>query len=130
MNDGNKAVELQKPAVDDLLTRLEQERPDLPVVLLGVEPLVKFRSSFWVSRAKTFTSNLRSMVGRHQNVVGFIDPYSDPWITGTGSTANPNGSGNSDQYVGSDGVHLSVAGTRYYQKRVVDELRQLPLPVP
>jgi len=128
MNDGNKAVELQKPAVDALLTQLEEERPDLPVVLLGVEPLVKYRSSFWMSRGKTFTSNLKSMVGRHQNVVGFIDPFTSPWITGTGTTASPNGSGNSDRYVGSDGVHLSVAGTRYYQQRVVDELRQLPLP--
>jgi lysophospholipase L1-like esterase len=128
INDGYKAVELQRPAVDALLSQLEEARPDLPVVLLGVEPLVAYHSSYWMSRGKTFTSNLRSMVGRHQNVVGFIDPFTSPWLTGNGSTAKPTGNGNSDEYVGSDGVHLSAAGARYYQDRIVDELRKLPLP--
>jgi hypothetical protein len=129
VNDGLRSADLHRPAVDTLLTQLEQQRPDLPVVLLGIEPLPgTYRSAYWINRANGFSATLKSMVGRHQNVVGFIDPFTNPWLTGTGNIAKPTGDGNGDQYVGSDGVHLGAAGIRYYQQRVVDELRQLPLP--
>lgn len=129
INDGLKAGDLHRPAVDKLLTDLENARPDLPVVLLGIEPLGgAYLTPYWTSRGAAFTATLKSMVGRHQNVVGFIDPYTNPWLTGTGSTAKPTGDGNRDQYVGTDGIHLSAAGTRYYQQRVADALRTLPLP--
>lgn len=129
INDGLKVADLHRPAVDKLLNRLEEERPDLPVVLLGIEPLSgAYRSPYWVGRNKAFTATLKSMVGRHQNVVGFIDPYTDPWLTGTGSSSKPAGDGNADKYIGTDGIHLNAAGQKYYQQRVVDALRSLPLP--
>ena len=129
VNDGNRPPDAFRPAVEALLNRLDEERPDLPVVLLGLEPVPgAYRTGYWQTRANALTDTLKSMVGRHQNVVGFIDPFTNPWLTGTGSIAKPTGDGNGDKYIGSDGVHLSAAGTRYYQQRVTDELAKLPLP--
>ena len=48
-----------------------------------------------------------------------------PWITGTGSTANPVGDGNADTYVGADGVHPNDAGHRYIARRMALALEQV-----
>ena len=57
----------------------------------------------------------------NQAVAAFGDPYTffipqsgtvaeKAWLSGTGTTAATNGSGNSDLYVGADGVHENQAG--------------------
>src|SRR5690606_16696266 len=106
----------------------EAARPNLPVVLVGVEPLFYARRSWRLAHYSALTANFAGMVGRHKNVVGFIDPYTDPWLTGSGFVTNPVGDGNQDQYVGKDGIHLGGDGQQYYQGRIVAELRKLPLP--
>lgn len=123
LNDARMDSAEHRAAVNKLLNELEAARPDLPVVLEGIEPI-----GLYPAQAKAMTATLASMVGRHQNVVGFIDPYTSPWLTGTGSIANPKGDGNRDRYLGKDNIHLSAAGMVYYQQRVADALRALPLP--
>jgi lysophospholipase L1-like esterase len=39
-------------------------------------------------------------------------------LTGNGSAASPNGSGNADRYTGTDGTHPSIAGAMYRAKRI------------
>jgi len=119
----------QLTAVEKLLADVERIRPDLPVVLIGVEPLYYARRTWRIAHYSALTSNLAAMVGRHPNVVGFIDPYTDTWLTGSGYAGNPVGDGNQDQYVGKDGIHLDGDGQAYYQGRIADELKDLPLPV-
>jgi hypothetical protein len=99
------------------------------VVLVGIEPLYYARRTWRIAHYSALTSNLAAMVGRHSNVVGFIDPYTDTWLTGSGYAGNPVGDGNQDQYVGKDGIHLDGEGQEYYQGRIADELKDLPLPV-
>lgn len=120
--------EVHRAAVDRFLTDVARVRPDLHVVLVGIEPLGIRLAPVWGERARAMTANLAAMVGRHPNVVGFIDPYTDPWLTGTGSITNPKGDGNQDDYIGLDGVHPSVAGVRYYVGRIVEGLAPLTLP--
>jgi hypothetical protein len=67
------------------------------------------------------------MAEEHPNVVGFIDPYTPNWLTGTGSTAEPSGSGNQDRYIGVDGHHPNGAGQAFYQRKIVAELKKLPI---
>jgi hypothetical protein len=117
-----------RAALEKFLDDVERVRPDLPVVIAGIQPAWFTKSQTRAPHFIALTSNFAGMVGRHENVVGFIDPYTDPWITGTGSTANPKGDGNQDIYVGKDGVHLNSAGQAYYQGRIVDELKDLPVP--
>jgi hypothetical protein len=120
--------EAHRTALDRYLDDVAAIRPDLPVVLVGVEPIDITKTSQMAPHYRALTSNLAGMVGRHRNVVGFIDPYTDPWLTGTGSTADPHGDGNQDIYVGRDGAHLSGDGQEYYQGRIVEALKKLPLP--
>lgn len=121
-------AEAHRAAVDAYLDDLARIRPDLPVVLVGIEPLGRYQASYWDTRSRTMNATLAATVGRHPNVIGFIDPYTDRWLTGTGSIAAPKGDGNQDVYVGTDGVHLSVAGVAYYVGRVVSGLREVRLP--
>lgn len=125
---GSYSAEAHRAAVDDYLDDLARVRPDLPVVLVGIEPLGRYQASYWDTRSRTMNATLAATVGRHPNVIGFIDPYTDRWLTGTGSIAAPKGDGNQDVYVGTDGVHLSVAGVRYYVGRIVAALREVRLP--
>lgn len=122
------SAEAHRAAVDAYLDDLARIRPDLPVVLVGIEPLGRYQASYWDTRSRTMNATLAATVGRHPNVIGFIDPYTDRWLTGTGSITAPKGDGNQDVYVGTDGVHLSVAGVAYYVGRVVSGLREVRLP--
>lgn len=125
---GAYTPEVHRAAVDAYLDDLARVRPDLPVVLVGIEPLGRYQSPYWDTRARTMNATLAATVGRHPNVIGFIDPYTDRWLTGTGSIVDPKGDGNQDMYVGTDGVHPSVAGVAYYVGRIVTELREVRLP--
>jgi hypothetical protein len=115
-----------RAALERFLDDVVQARPGLPVVIVGIEGASYSRGN--VSHYSQLTSNFAGMVGRRDNVMGFIDGYSDPWLTGTGSTATPKGDGNQDQYIGSDGYHLNGPGQTYYQGRLTEELRDIPLP--
>ncbi len=116
-------------ALEKLLDDVEAARPDLPVVLVGVEPLYYARRTWRLAHYSALTANFAGMVGRHENVVGFIDPYTHPWLTGSGYAGHQVGDGNQDQYVGKDGIHLNGDGQEYYQDRIADELEEMPLPV-
>lgn len=127
MNDGPHAGSEHEAAVNSLLSELEASDPGLPVILLGTEPIpgALQADAWWARQSATLTSTLAGMAEHHPNVVGFIDPFTDPWITGSGSFTNPKGDGNADQYIGKDSIHPSIAGVSYYQSRVVAELRKL-----
>lgn len=128
INDLNWGADAQRDAMDAFLDRVAAARPDLPVVLVGIEPLsystVRDQSD---PRFQAMDANFAVVAARHSNVVGVIDPYAADWLTGTGSTASPAGDGNQDQYVGIDGVHLNAEGQAYYQGRIADELRPMLL---
>ena len=133
INDGQYFSPAQHlAAVEAYVNRVAEVRPDLPIVLIGIEPIKIGRDLTSAEKADfdAKTQNLRSMVGRHRNVVGFIDPYTEQWLTGTGSTDAPTGVGNQDQYVGPGGSHLSAAGQEYYQALVKTRLAGLPATLP
>lgn len=98
------------------LDRVSRARPDLPVVLVTLEPLsyngLRDQTG---SRFEALNANFADVAAHHSNV-----------LTGTGNS-HPAGDGNQDQYVGSDGVHLNASGQAYYQGRIVDGLRLLNL---
>ena len=114
-----------RAALEKFLDDVAQARPGLPVVIAGIEGASFSRNN--PAHYGQLTSNFAGMVGLHDNVMGFIDGYTDPWLTGTGSTAAPKGDGNQDQYIGRDTYHLNGDGQAYYQGRITDELRDIPL---
>ncbi|MDR7087409.1 hypothetical protein J2X11_002248 [Aeromicrobium panaciterrae] len=126
LNDRWFSASAHREAMDKFLDRVAEVRPDLPVVLLSLEPL-----SYLGVDDRTFArywelnANFASVAATHPNVVGVIDPFTADWITGTGSSVHPKGDGNQDQFVGLDEIHLNGAGQAYYQTRVADELRPM-----
>jgi hypothetical protein len=131
LNDRSWSANTQRDALHAFLDDVAEVRPDLPIVLVTLEPL-----SFFGARDQDYpqyralNANFAPEAAEHPNVVGVIDPYTADWITGTGSTAQPAGDGNADQYVGSDGIHLNGAGQAYYQGRIAEELRPMLLSAP
>lgn len=124
INDLDWSAAEHREAMDAFLSRVAAVRPDLPVVLVSIEPL-SYNGFHDQSdpRFKALNDNFAEVAARHSNVVGVIDPYTADWLTGTGSSSNPKGDGNQDQYVSSDGVHFNAAGQAYFQQRIVEELR-------
>lgn len=58
--------------------------------------------------------------------VYYVDVAStSPWIDGTGKIGATTGTGNSDVYIGGDGIHLSIAGHRYVRERLAPKLRTI-----
>ena len=126
INDAEASTAAYAAAVNQFLDRVAQVRPGLPVVVVGIEPV---KIPFQTHQANLTAENdlLRSIVARHSNVVGFIDPYGENWLTGTGNTLYPTGDGNQDQYIrGEDGTHLTPAGQDYYEGRIAARLATLP----
>ena len=123
----NWTPEQHRAAVDQFLTDLERVRPDLPVVIVGVQGIYYTRRHWRYAHYKALNDNLAAMVEEHENVAGFIDGFTDPWFTGTGSTEAPQGDGNQDLYIGGDG-HPNGDGQAYFQSRIAEELKKLRLP--
>ncbi len=119
--------EQHRAAVDAFLSELERVRPDLPVVLVGVQGIYYTRRHWRYAHYKALNDNLAAMVQKHPNVAGFIDGFTDPWFTGTGSTEAPQGDGNQDLYIEGDG-HPNGDGQAYFQSRIAEELKKLALP--
>jgi lysophospholipase L1-like esterase len=58
-------------------------------------------------------------------ITAAVTAFNDPdgaWMTGTGSTAAPTGTGNCDVYVSADGVHPNDAGHTYLAGRLADAM--------
>ena len=126
INDVHFSAAAQRLALDKFLDDVAEARPELPVVLVTLEPVSYTGVTDQTDpRFRALNDNFDGVAERHPNVVGVIDPYSADWLTGAGSTAHPTGDGNQDLYVGADGVHLNAAGQIYYQGRIADELRQM-----
>ena len=128
INDVGFSLAEHRDAVDRFLTRIEERAHSVPIVLIGLEPLsTSAISDEPIDQFVTMTGALKDMAAKHPNVVGFIDPYTPNWLTGTGSTNAPTGTGNQDEYIGIDGIHPNGAGQMFYQQRIVAELRKLPV---
>lgn len=56
--------------------------------------------------------------GEVLNGLGTVIASQASWITGTGNTSAPTGTGNADLYIGPDGVHPNDAGHVYLSRRV------------
>jgi len=49
-------------------------------------------------------------------------PVLDQWITGTGNTGAPTGTGNADVFMYPPGVHPNQDGHDYYARRLYDDI--------
>ena len=129
INDGPPFTRLQhRKAVKDFLDDVHRVRPDLPIVLVGVEPV-----AFWYAPdvpLKHFLDreeNLLCEMRTHPQVRGVVQSYRENWLTGTGYIDHKMHDGNQDEYIGKDWIHPTAAGVAFYQRKVVAALRTMTL---
>lgn len=112
------------PSADQLFKLLRLRLPNARIVATG--PLAAY--------GLYKLEHLLILLGRDSiknaaeaNGVAFVDNIGEQWITGNGTVAAPNGSGNADLYTDPDGLHFSPAGHEYLATRLAENLRRLGL---
>lgn len=85
------------------------------------QPRANFDAAYNV-KADAYNAALQEAVSGLANV-RYID--TSTWFTGTGNSASPNNTGNSDALVQGDGTHLTQAGHDYFAFRLGSEIRAL-----
>lgn len=113
-------------AMRDFFTRWRTVRPDTPIVWQGLEPQSYFESVYTSAAIIAREEAQRAVAMADENVIGVILPAKENWLTGTGKTTAPNGTGNQDFVTGPDGIHPSVFGCR--QNGVLVSERLAPIP--
>lgn len=108
-------------AATDYFTAVRAALPDCKLIFMeGFAPPVGF-STFndeYIAIRTALQSDLAS-VG-----VYYIDiATSSAWFDGSGYAGATTGVGNSDIYIGNDGVHPNIAGHNYIKKRLAPKLR-------
>ena len=123
-NDGFRTPEEYEQDALDYYAAVAAVRPDLPIVVAGVEPLYYFR----IPQGEALNDALRRAAAAAPNVVGFVDGYGEGWLTGSGSIARPQGDGNQDTYIARDDYHLSGDGARFWVGLTVERIAAMRLP--
>lgn len=119
INDDNQAT-LQADAAAyyaAIATRL----PGVPIVVVGTQDLAGTPSAARLANAAA----VKAAALAAPNVVKYVDPIAEAWITGTGKTTAPAGDGNADLFIGPDGVHPSQAGHDYLARQYAAVLQDV-----
>lgn len=112
-------------AMKAFFARWRTVRPDTPVVWQGLEPQSYFENIYTAQAIVDREEVLRATAAADANVIGTILPAKENWLTGSGNIVAPNGTGNQDFNIGSDGVHLSSGGTRLNSALVFERLKSI-----
>ena len=67
---------------------------------------------------------IKAAVGSRPNFF-FVDNVAENWQTGNSTVAHPNGSGNNDAYLSSDGIHPTLTGHKYLAGLLARDLRAI-----
>lgn len=113
-------------AMEAFFEKVRFERGDLPVVWQGVEPQSFFEATYTIPTIKAREEAMAEVAADDPNVIGIILCAEEEWLTGTGKTSAPSGSGNQDYIIGPDGVHLSKWGTLWNGVMVHERLKSMP----
>lgn len=118
INDSTSGLDVELSAYFDAIVAA---RPDMPVFVCGPwAPSDVSRSS------QTSKFGLIKTAAEAHGFV-FLDNFTTPWITGTGTEAAPAGDGNADIMTATDGTHVNSTGRIYLATRLAEAInRNLP----
>lgn len=109
-------------AMQAFFTRFKSVRPDTPIIWQGIEPQSYFENIYTSAAMVARENALAAVALAEPNVIGVIKCANENWLTGTGNTGAPNGTGNQDFVTGGDGVHLSAYGTQFIGSLVAERI--------
>ena len=125
INDEPYAKAVIKAAALQLYADVKDIRPEIPVYTFGAEPLAGYRGA----NGLAVNEAIQEASAESDNVEGFIDGFTVPWLTGTGNDAAPVGDGTQDEFIGPDTFHPSAIGNDWLTSLLVNELAHLPADV-
>lgn len=119
-NDSGSSLSTVTTAANGFWNAVKAARPDLPIVVVGVEsgPLVGFDPA----TLDALNTALITAAEANANVAAAIDMRTEPWVTGAGHDGTPAGDGNADFFISIDGRHPTRAGSENLAMRLTDEL--------
>lgn len=107
-----------------LYSRIATDLPGTKVIVVGPESYNNASNTGAANLANRDAVKAAALAA--PNVVGFIDPMAEAWVTGTGTTTSPAGNGTADLYHnGANLNHLSKAGNRYYAEKLATAIAAL-----
>lgn len=120
-------------AADLLYSTIETALPNTEIFVIGCwsptgspgSGITNTDNTLKASAAAAGIPFISPVTGEIYNGAGVLIATHGPWITGTGNTSAPTGSGNADIYIGSDGVHPTDAGHAYIARRVYAAVKEL-----
>ncbi len=119
--DVSSGVNELRDAVIDLIQQTRIILPKLPIVTLAIMPAATGPSQIYLDKENEIREAVESL---NDPLIKFIPISTDPtgsWLTGTGFENSPNGTGNSDIYLGgvdgSDSTHPNDLGHQYLGTR-------------
>lgn len=96
--------------------------PIVPIVATGVVTGGSIALSVNQSIEAVVAAQIATLQAAGDNMLFYVPASLDPggaWITGTGNTGAPNGTGNADFDIQSDNLHMSVAGSSLYARKAM-----------
>lgn len=122
-DNGTSSATIQSNATA-LYNRVATDLPSTKVIVVGPESYNDASNTSTINLANR--NAVKAAALDAPNVVGFVDPMAEQWITGTGNSTSPTGDGNADIYHNGGNLnHLTKAGNRYYAEKVASAIASL-----
>jgi lysophospholipase L1-like esterase len=102
----------------------------VPIIVLGIWPDATGPSAALLSTENDVKTAVATFSDANTYYVPIANDPVQAWMTGTGHNTSPSGTGNSDAYTASDGVHPSDIGRLYEVQREVAALRNVIQQIP
>ena len=102
----------------------------MPIIVLGIWPDATGPSAALLSTENDVKTAVATFSDANTYYVPIANDPVQAWMTGTGHNTSPTGTGNSDAYTASDGVHPSDIGRLYEVQREVAALRNVIQQIP
>jgi lysophospholipase L1-like esterase len=102
----------------------------VPIIVLGIWPDATGPSGGVLSTENDIKTAVANFSDPNTYFIPIANDPVQAWMTGTGHNTAPTGTGNSDAYTASDGVHPSDIGRLYEVQRYVAALRNVIQQIP
>lgn len=111
-------------AVTEFIQARAADMPNTKLIIVGPE---SYNNSTNAGIGGTSVdAQMQTACAGQPNVLAYISPRQEQWITGTGNTVTPAGDGTADLYHNGENLnHLSRAGNRYYAEKLAAKVAAL-----
>jgi hypothetical protein len=123
---GAAALAIEQAAVLSYLKAVRAALPGVLMIVIGSEAGSTGPSASIINMETAVANAVAQFADRYCFYIAQSgSPAQKSWISGTGTVAATNGSGNSDVYVSSDAIHTVMGGSNYLAAKSANAIRQV-----